>query len=185
LQRANELLATFDSIRHFYPEAKIINLENSKVNKQLAQQIQLKCDHLRNYSGDPLIIKSRSFNNKGIPWLIKILKFLHEEGSGISSLRVHLLCGRYLLNSNSLSQVNHVGACFRYYSCHDNVSTRYFRYCGLRIGEIRLALVRALRPMFFSRSIEDVIHTKGNFTKYYLSQIGVNGLVNGKQFIEE
>jgi len=184
-QRGEELLATFDSVRRHYPGAIIVNLENSKIASELAKRIHSKCDQQRDYSADAAVRESRTFANKGVPWLIKLLKFLHEEHSAIHATRIHLLCGRYLLTDNVLAKLSHPGSYLRYYPQYDNVSTRYIGYQRVGISEIREALRCVLRPMVFSRSAEDVIHLPGRFPKHYLSHIGVSGLVNGKDPIEE
>ena len=184
-QRGEELLATFVSIRRNYPAAIIVNLENSRIESALESRIQGHCDQWRNYSTDPLVRESRTFGNKGIPWLIKIIKFMYEEGENIHATRIHLLAGRYVLTGNTLARWQQPGVIFRYYPQHKNVSTRYFGYHLVRVEEIRAALLGSLFPMIISYSVEDVIYTQGRFLKYYLSHIGVRGMVNGKQFISE
>jgi hypothetical protein len=184
-QRGEELLATFASIRRYYPAAVIVNLENSRLEPELAHRIQAQCNQWFDYSVDTLVRESRKFSNKGVPWVIKILKFLHEKGENINATRIHLLCGRYLLTDDVLAMWKCPGAVFRYYSEDENVSTRYISYHNLSVPEIRNALWCTLRPMVFSCSVEDVIHWEGRFAKYYLPYIGVSGWVNGQQFIEE
>jgi len=184
-QRGEELLTTFSSIRKHYPKAHIVNLENSRIDTGLAAQLQSQCDQWRDYSTDAVVLESRKFENKGIPWLIKILKFLYEEGDHMSAIRVHMLVGRYALTENTLARWQYPGAVFRYFPLQENCSTRYFAYYLVDISKIRAALERTLRPMIFSCSIEDVIHRYGYFEKHYLAHIAVTGMVNGKEFIDE
>lgn len=184
-QRGEELLQTFHSIRKCYPQAIIINLENSSVEKKLANQIIEHCDFRRDYSSDLLIQRSRKFNNKAIPWVAKVLKFLREESSHIVAKRLHILCGRYFLMPDAFNDFESEGAYFRYYPEYENVSTRYVIYNQVNFYEIGDSLEAALWPLFAGYSLEDSISFAGLFRKHLLGRVGVSGMVNGQHYISE
>ena len=184
-ERAKELASTLRSVRYFYPRAIVVVLENSSVEPGLARDIKEMCDQRMDYSKDAKIKFSRTFKNKGIPWLAKLLKFLDEEGDCIRAERLHIICGRYELSDNIMKNKKAPGAYFKYYPAAGNVSTRYICYNEIRASEVRRSLRSTLSALFPSRSVEDVIHGKGVFRKHYLNRIGIKGTVNGIQLIEE
>jgi hypothetical protein len=185
-QRFEELMGTFATIRHHYPKAVIINLENSRVAPNLVVQIKAGCDYWKNYSSDKAITASRLSHNKGIPWAVKVLKFLSEEGRKISSsTRIHLICGRYILKARLLSNYSLPGAYFRYYREKKCISTRYFCYTGVNVEKIQRSIEKTLLPMFANVSVEEILHLDRALPAYLLEYIGLAGRVNGKVFIEE
>jgi hypothetical protein len=183
--RATELLETFSSIRKYYPGALICNIENSSVSYTNKHKIKLYCDQHYDYSSDELVIFSRSSTNKGVPWLVKIIKFLQEEGHRIKSKRIHFIAGRYTLDNPFACQVEDIRVTFRYYDGNDSVSTRYFFFQGATIDSVKSLFLKSLSPTLLGYSVEEIIHLNCSVGLKYVDRVGVRGLVNGKTLIEE
>jgi hypothetical protein len=183
--RATELLESFSSIRKYYPTALIFNLENSSISNQIKVKVESGCDQHYDYSGDEFIKSSRASSNKAVPWLAKIIKFLHEEGHRIKSRRVHFLAGRYTLDAPFTCQSRDVGVIFRYYESNDSVSTRYFFFNNVSVKTMKSAFTKSLSAAMAGYSVEEFIHLTCSCQIRYLARIGVRGLVNGEILIEE
>jgi hypothetical protein len=185
-QRAAELFKTLESIRQFYPNAFIVLLENSRVDKIFEDKIIKMTDWYRNYSKDDLILFSRSFiNAKGVPATIKILKFLNEEGCGIHAKRIFGLVGRYVITKKLFENYSERGLYCRYYPEHNNVAMRHTMFKNVSIQEMISMFDKSLKSIVLGRSQEDIIHRKTTFPIHLVHEVGITGKVNGQQEIYE
>jgi len=184
--RFSGLISTFKSIREYYPDAIIVNLENSNIDEDLSQKIIDACNFSFNYSDDKLIKYSRKFSNKGMPWSSKIIKFLNEVGDTLNATNIHFLVGRYEISSNEINKNSTIeGAFFRYYDQLGVVSTRYFLFRRIHPKTIVKYLNSCIWPMIMGKSIEECIIKKIDCPIYKLKHIGITGLVNGLEAIKE
>lgn len=187
-QRFNELIQTIDSIRKYFPDALIVNLENSRLAERYYDLIKERVDLHIDYSSDSFIQATRKSNNKGVPWVSKLIKFTYEY-SDIKAKKIHFLVGRYQLNFPiSLSKHTSTRAqiYFKYFPEHDNVSTRYFYMENTLLKDMLPCFKATYLKAIFGNSVEDVIFKKlGSISYMLLERIGVIGMVNGVDWIDE
>lgn len=185
LMRHQELCETFQSIRHFYPDAIIFNLESSLLPQWMKEKHITLSDYWIDLS-DSLPIKiANSFPNKGIPEVTMLITLLRGIKRGKGVKRIHKLSGRYRLTGCFLTDVSEPGLYLLLYQSHDSVSTRYLVYNEVSIEQILENLQPTLFDMVPGRSLEGVIHRKGSLTKYFVDSLGVCGMINGVDFISE
>jgi hypothetical protein len=182
--RLKELLETFNSIKSFYPNAYIINIENSKISRKDSVIIKKKVNKHLNYFDDDFIKLSRKHRNKGVPWLCKLIKFLNENNNNLNYKRLHFLAGRYSL-LKSIQKKTYTGVYFKFYQKYHNVSTRYFYYNFVPVNDILNSLKKTLLISLKNYSAEDFIFNFQSAKVFFLKKIGVKGKVNGLQQIFE
>jgi hypothetical protein len=178
-----ELLKTFESIKKFYPDSYIVNLENSKIPFKYYSKIKKKTDKYYNFHNDSFIKLSRKHNNKGIPWLAKLIKYLSENNQSINHKRLHFLVGRYVLSKPKKKMFP--GVYFRFYKNCNNVSTRYFYYNFVSPKIILSSLIKTFEKSLSGYSVEDFIHKFQTTKIFFVKKIGIKGLVNGIDKISE
>lgn len=183
-QRLSETITGLESIKEYYPDAFIIFIESSKIPGNFKELIIPHIDRLFDYSEDLLINIARKHYNKGVPQFTALIKFLEENYNSYEAATVHFLGGRYMLGGNEANKWCGKGSYFLHFPVNDNVSTRYFFTKGIQLNELIRPFRMTLYFAMFGNSVEDVIHgyMPGVHT---LHELKVNGLVNGKELIQE
>jgi len=184
--RYSELLLTIRSIRQFYPNAFVINLENSSMPLKNVKRIINLSDFFYDVSRDSAVQLSRQIKNaKGAPYSVKIIKFLAEHKAVINHKRIFFLSGRYVLNDSVFKTQFSKGLHFKYYPMHDQVSLRHYMICDICVEQIIQLFSKTLFPVAFGRSQEDLIFRTGKMPIHFYPKLGIHGYVNGVQEIYE
>jgi hypothetical protein len=186
--RLAEIIKTIESVRKYFPQAVIVCLENSTLKANHLDDIKSRVNYFLDYSKDQFIRATRKNKNKGVPWIAKLFKF-SKENNLVQAKRIHFLVGRYeLFYPVSVDPVasDQPNIFFKYFTEHNNVSTRYFYMENIRLADLVNCFRKTYVKASFGSSVEDVIFkVLGRIPSVLIDRIGVNGMVNGKDFIDE
>jgi len=183
-QRAQELYATFESIRTCHGEdAYIVSLDNSLLDESTEREISSLTEEYISLASNRAILMSRTSVNKAVPWLAKIILFLMSTKNLPQTL--DFVVGRYRLYQG-IPQPSDCGAFYVYHASNHAASTRYVMYHKLsRIHLVSMFFYTLLICYVFNASAEKVVLTWPFCPLRRLHINGLEGLVNGIDYIKE
>lgn len=179
LDRFFQVSESVKSIRNFFPKAKIVYLDNSKISKYIENDLTKLVDEYHNYSQVPLMAQIRKIHNKGIAWSLTNFLFLISRFNNCNFKSIHFLNGRYqitpkvVLNSSGMVD-NYLYVKFKEY----NISTIYLVFNNVDNRKIIKYFRRAFYFSLAGYSVEDVFAIS-RFRVKYIKELGVIGNING------
>ena len=185
-ERLFELIETIKSIKKkFLNNLYIIVCENSKITQNQKKEILIHANQILDISKKELTLLSRKISNKGVPWSVSLL-FSCSELSSFKFKRLHFVTGRYKFNENfNLLNIKKNKLNFKYYERYNSVSTRYFCYTRDDLVYIFNLIKKVLYVCLLGQPAENGITFFSKFKYYIYSEIGIEGKVNGINFIKE
>lgn len=185
-ERLIELIDTIKSIKiNFHKNLHIIVCENSKISQMQKKEILAHANEILDISSEKIALLSRKIPNKGVPWSVSVL-FSCIELSQYNYDRLHFITGRYKFNDNyKLSNFKKNKLNFKYYNQYNSVSTRYFCYTRNDLVYIFNLIKKVLYVCLLGQPAENGITIFSKFKYYIYNEIGIEGKVNGINFIKE
>jgi len=183
-KRFTQTIDGLKSIKKYYPYSYIVIIESSKLSLQYVKEIETYVDEYIDYSNDRYIKVARKHFNKGVPQFYAYIKYFEENGAFLNAKTIHFLGGRYSLYGNFANFYNNTGIYFLYNKINQNVSTRYFFVKSINLGALTEPFKKTMFMAVLGNSVEDFIHRFNN-NIFLISKIGVSGMINGLEFIEE
>jgi len=182
--RAAELIETVRSIRELHPDSHIINLENSRVPGDISSKVVKLFDEYYNFGLISACKRSRKAVNKAVPWIVKVLLFMKIVVRLPNS--VHFVVGRYRLYAPIVERTEDKGAYFKSEPATRHVSTRYMLYIKPHKDELIKSLYYYLFcTLVLNMSLEEVVMKDPFQHVHYLRSTGIEGFVNGIDYVRE
>ncbi len=179
-ERLNQVLESVNSVRRYFPESRIVYLDNSSISNYLEIELIKSVDEYYNYSKCEIMIEIRKIHNKGIAWSLTNLLFILNNFNNYQYETIHFLNGRYCVSKKVVDNKNLINSKKKLYLKFKkfNISTIYFMINNERKNNVVKYFKKAFYFSMIGFSVEDVFAISSMKT-YYLKELGVFGKING------